>query len=83
MALFTVDADGAPLGIAATATSDAAVDLVRRLCRAQELALADKNAAYRLLRLSVRASTPSEEELFHRAGVSGGVRLAGILIAGG
>jgi hypothetical protein len=79
--LFTVDADGSPLGIAATQTPEAAVDLVRRLCRAQELAAEGEIGIRRSFRLSARASTISEEGMFRRSAMSGCVRLAGILIA--
>lgn len=80
MTLFTVDADGSPLGIAATATPEAAADLVRRLCRAQELAMAHESTPHRVCMLSVRPSTLLEEAMFQRSAVSGGLRLAGILI---
>jgi hypothetical protein len=82
MALFTVDADGLPLGIAATPTAIAAIDLVRVLCRAQELAMiGEERAVQRRFALSARPSSEAEEGLFQKSAMSGGVRLAGILIA--
>jgi hypothetical protein len=81
MTLFTVDGDGTPLGIAAAPTQEAAIDLVRILCRAHERELANGIASFSTaFKLTARLSTTSEEEVFQRSSVSGGVRLAGILI---
>jgi len=80
--LFTVDADGSPLGVALTQTPEAAMDLVRRLCRAQELAAEGDFGIRRVFKLSARAASESEERMFRRSAMSGCVRLAGILIAG-
>ena len=80
MTLFTVDADGSPLGMAATPTAYAAIALVAALCRTQDRALAGKNVPRRNFALSVRRASPSEEQSFLKSSVAGGVRLAGILI---
>ena len=78
--LFVVDADGSPLGIASTQTPDAALELVKRLCRAQEIAAETKSEDSRVFKLSARPATELEEGMFRRQEMSGCVRLAGILI---
>jgi hypothetical protein len=78
--LFTIEADGAPLGIASTETPDAALKLVGRLCRAQEIAAEADGGTRRVFKLSARRATESEEGMFRRREVSGSIRLAGFLI---
>jgi hypothetical protein len=53
---------------------------VRLLCRAHEHELEDGVAFSTVFKLTARTSTKSEEVVFQRSNVSGGVRLAGILI---
>jgi hypothetical protein len=80
MMLFTVETDGAALGIASTETPDAALKLVGQLCRAQETASEADGGIRRAFKLSARRATESEEGMFRRREVSGCVRLAGFLI---
>jgi len=79
MQLFTVEADGSPLGIASTTTSEAAVSLVRRLCWVQEAA-EGKCDFQPFFRLSVRPANASETGVFQKCTLSGGVRLACMLV---
>jgi hypothetical protein len=81
MTLFTVDGDGSPLGIAATRTAEAAVDLVRLLCRAHELAEEKEDEFRPVLKLSARPASAPEEQIFQKSQMAGSVRLAGILIS--
>jgi hypothetical protein len=80
MTLFTVDGDGVPLGVAATATPEAAINLVRLLCRAHELATEGRCATGTISGFSVRPANLSEEMKFQNSAMSGCVRLAGILL---
>jgi hypothetical protein len=75
--LFTVDADGSPLGVAATATPEAAISLVRALHRAQESTVCELSGASSIL---ARPASRSERGIFERSALSGEVRLAAILL---
>jgi len=74
--LFTVDANGSPLGIAATPTPEAAISLVRALHRVQASAVTEVRDTSSIL---ARPASVSEAGVFERSALCGEVRLAAIL----